>query len=96
MPAVSLSNVTHQYGNNRVLQSLDLDVEDGEFLVLLGPSGCGKTTLLHLIAGLLEATTGSIHIGGRDVTDLEPKARGLAMVFQSYALYPTKSVEGNL
>jgi multiple sugar transport system ATP-binding protein len=96
MPAVALSNVTHEYGNNRVLQDLNLDVDDGEFLVLLGPSGCGKTTLLHLLAGLQELTAGSIHIGGRDVTGLEPKDRGLAMVFQSYALYPTKSVEGNL
>jgi multiple sugar transport system ATP-binding protein len=96
MPAVALSNVTHQYGNNRVLQDLNLRVDDGEFLVLLGPSGCGKTTLLHLLAGLQELTAGSIHIGGRDVTSLEPRDRGLAMVFQSYALYPTKSVEGNL
>lgn len=96
MPAVAFSNVTHEYGHHRVLQDLNLDVQDGEFLVLLGPSGCGKTTLLHLLAGLQEVTSGSIHIGGRDVTELEPKDRGLAMVFQSYALYPTKSVEGNL
>ncbi|HEU4581584.1 MAG TPA: ATP-binding cassette domain-containing protein [Polyangiaceae bacterium] len=96
MPAVSFSNVTHEYGQHRVLQDLNLDVQDGEFLVLLGPSGCGKTTLLHLLAGLQEVSAGSIHIGGRDVTELEPKDRGLAMVFQSYALYPTKSVEGNL
>jgi multiple sugar transport system ATP-binding protein len=96
MPAVALSNVTHEYGDQRVLQELNLTVDDGEFLVLLGPSGCGKTTLLHLLAGLQEVFSGSIHIGGRDVTGLEPKDRGLAMVFQSYALYPTKSVEGNL
>jgi multiple sugar transport system ATP-binding protein len=96
MPAVALSNVTHRYGKSRVLQNLNLHVDDGEFLVLLGPSGCGKTTLLHLLAGLQELTAGSIHIGGRDVTSLEPRDRGLAMVFQSYALYPTKSVEGNL
>jgi multiple sugar transport system ATP-binding protein len=96
MPTVSLSNVTHQYGHNRTLRDLSLHVGDGEFLVLLGPSGCGKTTLLHLLAGLQEVTAGSIHIGGRDVTSLEPRDRGLAMVFQSYALYPTKSVEGNL
>src|SRR4029078_10597904 len=87
---------THEYGHHRVLQDLNLDVQDGEVLVLLGPSGCGKTTLLHLLAGLQEITAGSIHIGGRDVTELEPKDRVLAMVFQSYALYPTKSVEGNL
>ena len=68
----------------------------GEFLVLLGPSGCGKTTLLNLLAGLLDVTAGRISIGNRDVTDLDPKDRGLAMVFQSYALYPTKTVYGNL
>jgi multiple sugar transport system ATP-binding protein len=96
MPAVALSNVSHGYGKHRVLEGLNLSVSDGEFLVLLGPSGCGKTTLLHLLAGLQDVTAGSIHIGGRDVTGLEPKDRGLAMVFQSYALYPTKSVEGNL
>jgi multiple sugar transport system ATP-binding protein len=96
MPAVAFSNVTHGYGHQHVLQDLSLSVNDGEFLVLLGPSGCGKTTLLHLLAGLQEVTAGSIHIDGRDVTGLEPSDRGLAMVFQSYALYPTKSVEGNL
>ena len=74
----------------------NLTVEDGEFLVLLGPSGCGKTTLLNLLAGLLDVTAGPITIDGRDVTDLDPKDRGLAMVFQSYALYPTKTVRGNL
>ena len=71
-------------------------IDDGEFLVLLGPSGCGKTTLLNLLAGLLDVTSGQITIGDRDVTDLDPKDRGLAMVFQSYALYPTKTVRGNL
>jgi multiple sugar transport system ATP-binding protein len=71
-------------------------VDDGDFLVLLGPSGCGKTTLLNLLAGLLDVTDGRIMIGERDVTDIDPKDRGLAMVFQSYALYPTKTVHGNL
>ena len=75
-----------------MLKNLDLAIEDGEFLVLLGPSGCGKTTLLNLLAGLLDVTAGRITIGERDVTDLDPKDRGLAMVFQSYALYPTKTV----
>ena len=77
-----------------MLEDLNLTVDDGEFLVLLGPSGCGKTTLLNLLAGLQEVTAGTITIGGRDVTDLDPKDRGLAMVFQSYALYPTKTVRG--
>src|SRR5690606_22261241 len=71
-------------------------VEDGEFLVLLGPSGCGKTTLLNLLAGLLDVTAGRITIGTRDVTDLDPKDRGLAMAFQSYALYPTNTVRGSV
>lgn len=96
MPSVVYENVVKQYGNVTVLNNLNLSIEDGEFLVLLGPSGCGKTTLLNLLAGLLEITDGRILIGDRDVTDLDPKDRGLAMVFQSYALYPTKTVKGNL
>ncbi|NJO37197.1 MAG: ATP-binding cassette domain-containing protein [Rhizobiales bacterium] len=90
------SNIVKRFGRVTVLEDLNLRVADGEFLVLLGPSGCGKTTLLNLLAGLLEVTSGAITIGGRDVTDLDPKDRGLAMVFQSYALYPTKTVRGNL
>jgi multiple sugar transport system ATP-binding protein len=96
MPRVQFQNIVKQYGPLTVLEKLNLDVEDGEFLVLLGPSGCGKTTLLNLLAGLMEVTDGRILIDDRDVTDLDPKDRGLAMVFQSYALYPTKTVRGNL
>ena len=96
MPNVEFKNIVKQFGRVTVLEDLDLTVNDGEFLVLLGPSGCGKTTLLNLLAGLQEVTAGTITIGGRDVTDLDPKDRGLAMVFQSYALYPTKTVRGNL
>ena len=83
-------------GKNQVIQPLDLQVADGEFIVLVGPSGCGKSTLLRLVAGLERVSAGSIHIGGRDVTALEPKARGIAMVFQNYALYPHMSVAENL
>jgi multiple sugar transport system ATP-binding protein len=71
-------------------------VVEGEFLVLLGPSGCGKSTLLHAIAGLIDVDAGSVHIGGRDVTWADPKDRGIGMVFQSYALYPTMNVERNM
>ena len=96
MPQVEFRNIVKRFGRVTVLQDLNLRVEDGEFLVLLGPSGCGKTTLLNMLAGLQDVTDGSIAIGGREVTGLDPKDRGLAMVFQSYALYPTKTVRGNL
>ncbi|MDB5536528.1 MAG: transporter ATP-binding protein [Devosia sp.] len=96
MPQVSFEHITKTYGQVPVLKDLNLAINDGDFLVLLGPSGCGKTTLLNLLAGLLDVTDGRIMIGDRDVTDVDPKDRGLAMVFQSYALYPTKTVYGNL
>src|SRR6218665_88412 len=96
MPSVVFEDIIKTYGKLTVLKNLDLAIDDGEFLVLLGPSGCGKTTVLNLLAGLLDVTAGRISIGNRDVTDLDPKDRGLAMVFQSYALYPTKTVHGNL
>ena len=83
-------------GANAILADLDLDVVEGEFLVLLGPSGCGKSTLLHAIAGLIDVEAGSVHIGGKDVTWADPKDRAIGMVFQSYALYPTMNVERNM
>lgn len=96
MANVSIRNLQVRLGANRVIESLDLDVAAGEFIVLLGPSGCGKSTLLHSIAGLNDAAGGSIHIGGRDMTWADPKDRGIALVFQSYALYPTMNVEANM
>ena len=83
-------------GSTLVLENLDLDVVEGEFLVLLGPSGCGKSTLLHAVAGLIDVEAGSVHIGGVDVTWADPKDRAIGMVFQSYALYPTMNVERNM
>ena len=96
MSHVSLRDVEIRYGAFQVLDRLDLEIGEGEFFVLLGPSGCGKSTLLNAIAGLTEVATGTISIGGRNVTWEEPKDRGIAMVFQSYALYPTMTVRGNM
>lgn len=96
MANISISKLAIQLGNNSIIQNLDLEVAEGEFLVLLGPSGCGKSTLLHSIAGLIDVHDGSIAIGGNDVTWADPKDRGIGMVFQSYALYPTMTVEQNM
>jgi multiple sugar transport system ATP-binding protein len=95
-PSVSVRGLAQSYGSLQVLKSLDLDIAEGEFIVLLGPSGCGKSTLLNCIAGLLEPTQGQIFIKGKNVTWEEPKDRGIGMVFQSYALYPQMTVEKNL
>jgi lactose/L-arabinose transport system ATP-binding protein len=91
-----LSAVRKSYGNLAIIHGVDLTVEEGAFVVFVGPSGCGKSTLLRMIAGLEEVTDGEIAIKGRDVTDLDPSKRGIAMVFQSYALYPHMSVRDNL
>lgn len=94
--SVSVKDLTLRFGAVTVLDKLNLDIKDGEFLVLLGSSGCGKSTLLNCIAGLLEPTDGQIFIKDRNVTWEEPKDRGIGMVFQSYALYPQMTVEKNL
>ncbi|WP_119681287.1 ABC transporter ATP-binding protein [Indioceanicola profundi] len=96
MQQVRLNNIRKCYGSAAILESISLDIEPGEFLVLLGPSGCGKSTLLNIVAGLEAASGGTIHFGDRDVTGLEPDERDIAMVFQSYALYPTMSVRRNI
>jgi multiple sugar transport system ATP-binding protein len=94
--SVVLKDVRKSFGAVDVIKGVDLTIDPGEFCVFVGPSGCGKSTLLRLISGLEEATSGVIEIGGRDVTDAEPSARGIAMVFQSYALYPHLSVRENI
>ncbi len=95
-PSVSVQGLALSYGAISVLKELDLDIAQGEFIVLLGPSGCGKSTLLNCIAGLLEPSEGKVFINGKNVTWDEPKDRGIGMVFQSYALYPQMTVERNL
>ncbi|MBF0680652.1 MAG: ABC transporter ATP-binding protein [Devosia sp.] len=95
-PSVSIKDLSLNFGNVKVLENLNLDIAQGEFIVLLGPSGCGKSTLLNCIAGLLEVSDGQIFINGKNVTWEEPKDRGIGMVFQSYALYPQMTVERNL
>jgi multiple sugar transport system ATP-binding protein len=97
MAEVVLENICKTYGNNfHAIDQLNLSVEDGEFLILVGPSGCGKSTALRMIAGLEDITSGSLRIGGVDVVDMPPKDRDIAMVFQSYALYPHMTVSENI
>ena len=97
MSRIVLDRITKLFGDDVVaVDDVSLEIADGEFMVLVGPSGCGKSTILRMIAGLEEVTAGEITIGDRQVTDLEPKARDIAMVFQSYALYPHMTVEQNL
>jgi multiple sugar transport system ATP-binding protein len=96
MGALSIRNIRKSFGTLEILKGIDIEVEAGEFLILVGPSGCGKSTLLNMIAGLDHPTQGRIHIGERDVTDLPSKDRDIAMVFQSYALYPNMNVAQNI
>ncbi|MGB3555271.1 MAG: ABC transporter ATP-binding protein [Jannaschia sp.] len=96
MGTITLSQVTKSFGDVQVIPPLDLAIEEGEFVVFVGPSGCGKSTLLRLIAGLEDVTSGEIAIDGRPATEVPPAKRGLAMVFQSYALYPHMSVRKNI
>ena len=95
-PMIDLRGVTKRFGALDVVHGIDLAIDEGEFVVFVGPSGCGKSTLLRMIAGLEDVTDGEIWIDGRDVTDDDPSRRGIAMVFQSYALYPHMTVKENL
>src|SRR5262245_18371325 len=97
MAQIVLYEVTKIFGSDVVaVNGASLTIGDGEFMVLVGPSGCGKSTILRLLAGLEDVTAGEIYIGERNVTDLEPKDRDVAMVFQNYALYPHLTVEENI
>src|SRR6187200_3584883 len=97
MARILLDGVTKVFGNDVVaVDDVSLEIGDGEFMVLVGPSGCGKSTILRILAGLEEVTAGEVFIGDTQVTDLMPKDRDIAMVFQNYALYPHMSVEQNL
>ncbi|MEL6681343.1 MAG: sn-glycerol-3-phosphate ABC transporter ATP-binding protein UgpC [Pseudomonadota bacterium] len=96
MTGVTLNKVIKRYGDVQVIHGVDLEIEDGEFCVFVGPSGCGKSTLLRMVAGLEETTEGSMHIGSRDVTRMDTSERGVAMVFQTYALYPHMTVKDNM
>ena len=96
MASVSVANARKSYGHFEVLHGVDIDIQDGEFVILVGPSGCGKSTLLRMIAGLEEISAGRISIGSKVVNNVAPKERDIAMVFQSYALYPHLTVEANM
>jgi multiple sugar transport system ATP-binding protein len=96
MGSIQLKSVRKAFGAVSVINGVDLDIKNGEFAVFVGPSGCGKSTLLRLIAGLEDVTSGQVLIDGQDATEVGPSKRGLAMVFQSYALYPHMSVRGNI
>lgn len=96
MASISLKSIEKSFDETKVLQKIDLEVADGEFLVLVGPSGCGKSTLLRCLAGLETISSGDLYIGSRRVNDVEPRDRGVAMVFQSYALYPHMTVRDNM
>ncbi|WP_187429882.1 sn-glycerol-3-phosphate import ATP-binding protein UgpC [Roseobacter fucihabitans] len=96
MATVSLKDVKKTFGKTDVIHGIDIDIKDGEFIVIVGPSGCGKSTLLRMVAGLETVTSGAVHIDGARVNDLEPMDRDIAMVFQNYALYPHMSVFDNM
>ncbi len=96
MANVSLRNVGKSYGDVHISKDINLEINEGEFVVFVGPSGCGKSTLLRMIAGLEDITTGELYIGGKLMNEVEPSKRGIGMVFQSYALYPHLDVAENM
>jgi len=96
MASIQLQGIEKWFDDTQVIKGIDFDIADGEFIVLVGPSGCGKSTMLRILAGLEDATAGSIRIDGQDITGKLPSERGLSMVFQSYALYPHMNVADNM
>ena len=96
MAEIELKNISKSFSDTQVIKSLDLSIADGEFITIVGPSGCGKSTLLRIIAGLETQSSGDVIIDGREVNNIRASDRDLAMVFQSYALYPTMTVEKNI
>ncbi|MFL6028732.1 MAG: ABC transporter ATP-binding protein, partial [Gaiellaceae bacterium] len=96
MAQIEFIHISKSYGDTPAVRDLNLQIDEGEFVVLVGPSGCGKTTVLRMIAGLEEVTDGRIEVGGRVVNDLDPRERDMAMVFQNYALYPHMTVADNI
>src|SRR6201991_3095308 len=96
MSSLAIRDVRKAYGSTQVIHGVDIDITDGEFVILVGPSGCGKSTLLRMVAGLESVTGGEIRIGPRVVNDVPPKERDIAMVFQNYALYPHMTVADNM
>ncbi len=96
MAHIRFENITKKFGNKTILNSMNLDIEDGSFTVMIGPSGCGKTTLLRIIAGIGPQTSGKVYLDGQDISDTPPAKRNVAMVFQNYAIYPTMTVRENI
>ena len=96
MIALKIENLSKNFGRTEVLKKINLEINDGNFLVLLGPSGCGKSTLLNIVAGLESIDEGTVFIDDYNVSNVEPKDRNIAMVFQSYALYPSMNVKDNI
>ena len=96
MGEIVFKNICKSFGETKIIDDLDLTIKDGEFTVLVGPSGCGKTTLLRMIAGIGPATSGELYIDDEEISDVPPGKRGIAMVFQNYAIYPTMTVYGNI
>ena len=96
MAYIRFENLNKSFGDNHVLKDINLDVEKGELVTLLGPSGCGKSTLLRCLSGLEKVTSGKIYLDGVDITDVDPRERGIGMVFQQYSLFPNMSVRDNV